>query len=207
MAKTNVARKEETEDVTPQSTSLTPEERAIFNRVASASDEWKDELVASDMNEFSLMEDPFKLPEPARRLEEQRRFKFRWITRTPQRLDEMMNKNKVMRWYPVNSTSPTGDFAKLVNPNNGAVCREDQMLVFKRYEVFELEQKMKHSRDPKDPLEHGENFSKATRKLTDKEAKREEVKGGDIQFKGEAEVDDEQGVSISDGDDVLREEV
>lgn len=182
---------------------MTPEERAIYHRVASASDEWKEAPLVTDMEDFSLAEDPFKLPEPAAKLRDAKKYVFRWITRDPRRLDEMMNKNKVFRWYPVNSTAPNGDFAKFVDRNNGAVCREDQMLVFKRYDMFELEQNYKRgladtSLQSKDPMNKSGDFSAARRKATDGKSLREEVKGSDIQFKGEAEVDAEMGIATPD---------
>lgn len=187
---------------------MTPDERAIFNRVASASDEWRDAPVISDIEDYSMADDPFKLPPPAAKLRDAKLFVFRWITRDPKRLDEVMNKNKVFRWYPVNSTAPTGDFAPYIDRNNGAVCREDQMLVFKRYDVFQMELEHKRgvaeaSLQAKDPMKKDGAFSAANRKATDGRSLREEVKGSDIQFKGEADVDAENGVytpNVGDAD-------
>jgi len=200
---------DEVEDVEVNSTTMSSEERAIFNRVMSASDEWKESIQGFDMNDFSLAEDPFKLPKPAQRLRDAGEYAFRWITRDPKRLDEIMNKNRIARWYPVNSTAPTSDFRKFIDRNNGAVCREDQMLVFKRYDVFQMEQKMKHSladafTKSHDPLSKtGDEFSATKRRVIDGKASREEVKGDDIHFRGEAEVDKEAGVytpNVSDND-------
>ena len=198
-----------TQDTIEQS-NMSSEERSIFNRVASAGDEWKEEIQSHDMHDFSLADDPFKLPLPALKLRDKKLYVFRWITRDPKRLDEMMNKNKIMRWYPVNSTSPNGDFQKFVDRNNGAVCREDQMLVFKRYDAFQLEQGFyeglaEASLKSNDLLDKGkkEDFSAGKRKASDSKSLREEVKGSDIQFEGEAEKDAEQGVftpDVSDSD-------
>ena len=198
-----------TQDTIEQS-NMSSEERSIFNRVASAGDEWKEEIQSHDMHDFSLADDPFKLPLPALKLRDKKLYVFRWITRDPKRLDEMMNKNKIMRWYPVNSTAPNGDFQKFVDRNNGAVCREDQMLVFKRYDAFQLEQGFyeglaEASLKSNDLLDKGkkEDFSAGKRKASDSKSLREEVKGSDIQFEGEAEKDAEQGVftpDVSDSD-------
>jgi hypothetical protein len=189
---------------------ISPEERAIYNRVASAGDEWRESIQSTDMHDFSLAEDPFKLPLPAQKLRDKKLYVFRWITRDPKRLDEMMNKNKIMRWYPVNSTAPNGDFVKLVDRNCGAVCREDQMLVFKRYDAFLLEQEFYNglassSLNAGDLLNKSkkEEFSAANRKSEDSKSLRQEVKGSDIQFSGEAEVDAAAGIftpNVSDTD-------
>ena len=198
------------EDNVIEQSNMSSEERSIFNRVASASDEWKEAIIATDMHDFSLADDPFKLPLPAQKLRDKKLYVFRWITRDPKRLDEMMNKNKIMRWYPVNSTSPNGDFRKLVDRNNGAVCREDQMLVFKRYDAFQLEQGFYEgladaSLKSNDLLNKGkkEDFSAGKRSASDSKSLREEVKGSDIQFEGEAEKDAQQGIftpDVSDSD-------
>jgi hypothetical protein len=195
---------------TIEQNNMSSEERSIFNRIASASDEWKEEIQSHDMHDFSLADDPFKLPLPAQKLRDQKLYVFRWITRDPRRLDEMMNKNKIMRWYPVNSTSPNEDFQKLVDRNNGAVCREDQMLVFKRYDAFQLEQGFYEgladtSLKSNDLLEKGkkENFSAGKRSATDSKSLREEVKGSDIQYEGEVEKDARLGIftpDVSDSD-------
>jgi hypothetical protein len=205
-----IEKNESTTQETIEQSNMSSEERSIFNRVASAGDEWKEEIQSHDMHDFSLADDPFKLPLPALKLRDKKLYVFRWITRDPKRLDEMMNKNKIMRWYPVNSTSPNGDFQKFVDRNNGAVCREDQMLVFKRYDAFQLEQGFyeglaEASLKSNDLLDKGkkEDFSAGKRKASDSKSLREEVKGSDIQFEGEAEKDAEQGVftpDVSDSD-------
>lgn len=178
---------------------MSTDERSIYNRVIASSDEWKDAVSTEEIADFSLANDPFKFPPPCFPLMERHEFMFRWITRDPKRLDEVMNKSKIMRWYPVNSTSPTSDFVSFIDRNNGAVCREDQMLVFKRYDVFQIEQKAKRgvadtSRQTNDPRNKGGDFSASVRKSTSSRSAREEVKGDDIPFTGEAEIDGEMGI-------------
>ena len=46
---------------------MTPEQRAIAERIAGETDDWK-MLTERDMEDFSLMENPFKLPPPAQKM-------------------------------------------------------------------------------------------------------------------------------------------
>lgn len=127
-----------------RSNTLTPEEQAIFNRVAVGDDDWQ--TITEDSSiDYSLSNDLFELPAPAKKLQEGKQFRFRWITRTPQRLDEVKNKPVPLKWWPVNSTQPTADFKHFIDPNNGCVSREDQMLVFKPWWMFAKERAYKDS--------------------------------------------------------------
>ena len=192
--------------------SLTPEEMAIYARVAAESSDWQT-ITEESVKDFSLSKDPFELPEPAKKLREKKEFAFRWITRSSARLDEMKNKAVPFRWWPVNLNQPVGKvFKPFIDPNNGCVSREDQMLVFKPYWMFEKEiaykQKLAARHDESSRLEskNGET-RKAGRdsdvdivagKRSGLESKplRQEVKGSDIQFRGEEEVDIASGRSF-----------
>jgi hypothetical protein len=174
---------------------MTQEERAIFNRVASESREWAtiDPYATED---YSLAEDPFKLPEQALKLQKDKQFQFRWITRTPERLDQVKGKPVPFRWWPVNNVQPVGGlFRNVVDGSTGAVHLMDQMLVFKPWWMWEQEKKLKDRQaDMRGDLTERDNeeigslrLAASKRKASDPRS-RVEVSGSDIQFKGEADV-------------------
>lgn len=201
------AKKESKPVVLAQPENLTPDERAIYGRVMQESDEWRT-ISEEESFDFSLARDPFLPPEPAQKLEKEKRFKFRWVTATPARLEEIKNKRRPLKWWIVNSTQPVaGAFDKYLDPNTGAVRREDQMLVFKSWEEFQQERRYKDSlasgADRSRNLEarHGErikdgiDIAAGKRKGTEDKSLRQEIKGSDIQFRGEEEMDIAMGRS------------
>jgi len=172
---------------------LTPEEKAIFQRVASEDTSWLT-LDSQDVDDYSLSTDPFSLPEPAGKLRGE--FAFRWITRSAARLDEVKNKPEIFRWWVVNRNQPrAGMFDKFIDPNNGCVSREDQMLVFKPRWLFEKEQAVKrgladnvtqsHALDTKRNEKGGAELVGSNTVPNSRLA----VNSGDIQYSGEAEAD------------------
>jgi hypothetical protein len=174
---------------------LTPEEQAIFSRVSSESREWATIDPRATLD-YSLAEDPFKLPEPALKLQKNKEFQFRWIKRSPERLDEVRNAPEIKRWWPVNSTQPVGKaFDKFIDSSTGAVHLLDQVLVFKPYWLWEKEcdfkNRLANSRTDvtaKDNQEKNDlRFSASKRKLGESRT-RAEVSGEDVQFRGEADV-------------------
>ncbi len=196
---------------------LTPEERSVYSRVAAESDEWKT-ITEADVEDFSLSEDPFKLPPPAQKLRDRKKFAFRWITRSAARLDQVKSKNVPFRWWPVNSTQPApGVLDAFIDSNNGCISREDQMLVFKPWWMFEKELEYERqlaegdSRDltNKDKMPVGDlEYRAGKRRGTDNKPLREEVKGSDVQFEGEAEVDRAAGIytpEVSESDLAVNE--
>lgn len=196
--------KEEPKRVVSQN--LTPEELAIYGRVAAESDDWKT-ITEEGTNDFSLSRDVFELPEPAKKLRDKKEFAFRWITRKPERLDEMKNKSDPFKWWPVNSTQPVGKiFSSFLDPNMGCVSREDQMLVFKPWWMFLKERAYKDrladaaynssALEGKDRQRIGDVELKAGKRSGNEDKQlRQEIKGSDIQFRGEEEVDAAAGRS------------
>lgn len=192
---------------------LTPEEKAIFGRVMAESGDWRT-ISEEESVDYSLSRDPFLPPEPALKLEQSKQFKFRWITRTPARLDEIKNKRVPFRWWPVNSLQPVGGaFKQYIDPNHGCVSREDQMLVFKPWWMFEKEREYKQGlADGADRAKSIENKDRETRKAgrdtdadviagkrkgTEDKQLRQEIKGSDVQYRGEEEADVALGRSTS----------
>jgi hypothetical protein len=198
---------------------MTPDERAIYSRVASESDDWKT-ITESDMEDYSLAEDPFKLPLPAQKLREEKKFAFRWITRNTVRLDQVKSRSVPFRWWPVNGVQPVANaFNAFVDGSTGAVQREDQMLVFKPWWMFEKE--LDYKRQLADgnsaditakngaPTKTGDLEFRAGKRVVEKGSPlREEVKGSDVQYEGEAEVDRAAGIytpEVGESDLVVNE--
>ncbi len=194
------------------SKNLTPEEQAIYGRVMAESDEWKT-ITEEETNDYSLSRDPFELPPPAAKLRQNKEFAFRWITRKSERLDEVKSKQVPFRWWPVNSLQPVGGlFKPFIDPNHGCVSREDQMLVFKPWWMFEKELEYKrdlasaYDRSKSLESKDGEtrkagrdsdiDIAAGKRKGTETHQLRQEIKGSDIQFRGEEEVDVSAGRSL-----------
>ncbi len=108
---------------------LTAEEQAIAARVAGdESKEWAT-LTEGDLLDYSFGKDIFALPAPAKKQQDEKKFVFRWIARTPRRLDEIRSKDAPFKWWVCNSTN-TPFLKDLFDPVLGCVCREDQMLMY-----------------------------------------------------------------------------
>lgn len=123
--------KKETRD--PQA--LTPEEMAIFQRVKNEAKDWET-ITEESVDDYSLMQDPFRLPNEIKDFEKKKAFKFRWIERTSSRLDEIRSAEVPNRWWIVNTeTFPT--LKSLFDPILGCISRLDQMLVFKPWWMHE----------------------------------------------------------------------
>jgi hypothetical protein len=185
----------------PNLSPLTPDEQALANRVAGSSEEWQT-INERDVNDFSLSEDPFKLPLPAQKLEAAKKFKFRWFTRTPQRVDEVKSFQKVRRWWVVNGTQPVpGAFDAYIDGSTGGVHHLDQLLFFKPWWLWEaedaLDRKLADAQSnltEKDGEEKNSlRYAASKRSGKEKSAGRQEVTGSDILFKGEADYDAEVG--------------
>jgi hypothetical protein len=141
-------------------TNLTPEELAIAKRVGNEDDGWQT-IGESDMNDFSMSEDPFRLPPPAQKAENEKKYAFRWIRRDPARLDEVKRKPVPMRWWIANRTT-TPFLASYVDPILGCITNHDQMLVFKPWWMHEKEKEAK--RELADALDQRRVDNKAKEK-------------------------------------------
>lgn len=184
-------------------TNLTPEELAIAKRVGNEDDGWQT-ITEGDINDFSLSEDPWKLPPPAQKAENEKRFAFRWIRRDPARLDEVKNKPAPLRWWIANRTT-TAFLAKYVDPVLGCIARHDQMLVFKPWWMYEreraakweaadsLEQRGVNEKAKQQGFEGGSRFSESSGKLT------AEIRGtGEVVNAEEMQTDTRQVVLTDD---------
>lgn len=197
------------EDIEKPTQTLTAEETAIFNRVAADQDDWR-MIDPRDVLDYSLAEDPFKLPPPALKEREAKTFAFRWITRDPKRLDQIRSKAVPFKWWICNRTN-TPFLEEYIDKTLGCVCREDQMLVFKPFWMYEKEQAFKRGlADAQDAsgdlankdgiVQDGIEMKAGRRALEGGRAMRQEVKGEDIIF-GESDDNAADGSFELAGDD------
>lgn len=176
----------------PQNTAaMTPEEQAIFNRVATENTDFED-IRADHTYSFSWADDPFRLPPPAQKMRDEKRYAFRWITRNPARVDQIRSKPDPFRWWICNRTT-TPFLADHVDGIVGGVIREDQILVFKPWHLYEAEKNYKReladARDASHDLRRrdgetrsGVQMRAGERSLENPDEMRMEVKGSDIVY-------------------------
>lgn len=191
---------------------MTPEEMAIAARVAAQSgNDWEHPVGEDSAIDYGRIgKDPFALPKPAQELKDRRKYAFRWITRKPERIDEIHNKPYPFKWRICNRT--TTPFLKdFVDPVLGCVCREDQVLVYKPWAWFEAEQEYKrgladvttqtgdlttkHGQDAGDSME----WVSGKRSLESKKSNRVEVRGDDVPMLHETEGGFENGAPAEAG--------
>ncbi len=138
---------------------LTQEEAAIFERIkAEVQDREWERVTEDDAHDFTLAQDPMKLPGFAEKLLNQREHAFRWIERKKERVDEIRSMPIPQKWWIVNaSTMP--DCVNDLDPVLGCVCKYDQLLVFKPYWMYVKEKQMEE-RESEEKSTAGEIASK-----------------------------------------------
>jgi hypothetical protein len=189
-------------------TDLTPEEKAIYKRVKGETDDWKT-ITEDSVDDYSLMEDPFKLPDKVKVYQNKRQFAFRWIERTSARLDEVRSATVPNRWWIVNKeTFPQLD--GLFDPILGCITRMDQMLVFKPYWMHEKRKKivqdLTDAQDRSGTLEgldgtvrDGIIISGGKRDADNPETLRQEIKAGDkIEYEEPLNTRSEDSAELAD---------
>ena len=116
----------------PSSNTLTPEQQAIAARVANegTDDGWL-HITEDQMNDFSLSVNPWDLPREVKKLQDEKRYAFRYCERTPARID-MLTRSQAppLKWGIVNAVQ-LPELAHLVDPITGGVCVGNQILLFK----------------------------------------------------------------------------
>jgi len=129
------------EDGTEHTTELTPEERALAARIASGDREWET-ITEESMGDFSLAEDPYKLPPEAAKQQAEKKFAFRWVEATPSRVDMIQSLDPPARWWICNATN-TPFLEKHIDPAHGGIQKLDQLLMFKPWWMHERYQDAK----------------------------------------------------------------
>lgn len=120
----------------PAASAVTPEEQAIINRALKET-VWPDESERETID-YSLMQDKFRFPEPCYKQMEQKKLAFRWITRTPERIDEMRTNPIPFRWAIANRVN-TPFLAEFIDKTLGCVVRLDQILMYRPWWMHEEE--------------------------------------------------------------------
>lgn len=114
---------------------LTSEERALVDQITRSKPDWS-QITEDDLLDFSLAEDPFKLPAEAKQRQDRKEMAYRWCERTPKRVAELTNANPPLKWWVANSTTAPY-LQKHVDPTIGGVCRLDQILLLKPWNMHQ----------------------------------------------------------------------
>jgi hypothetical protein len=117
---------------------LTPDERALVDQITRSKADWS-AITEESMLDFSLSEDPLKLPPEAKARQDRKEFAYRWCERTPKRVAELTNAAAPLKWWVANSTTAPY-LQKYVDPTVGGILRLDQLLLLK---PWNLHQKVK----------------------------------------------------------------
>jgi hypothetical protein len=121
--------------------SLTSEEKALAKRISNETNEWEG-LTEDDLEDYSLAEDPYKLPESAAQAQHEKKFAFRWAVASSDRIDQLRAMEIPARWYICNGTQ-TPFLKKYIDPIHGGIKRHDQLLLFKPWWMHEAHQNAK----------------------------------------------------------------
>lgn len=175
---------------------LTPEEQAIAARIAADQDREWETITEDSALDYSLGRWTFELPPEAKKAQDEKRFAFRWITRTKERIDEIRTKQPPARWWICNRSN-TPFLAHLCDPVLGAVVREDQILVFQpwwmRDKMRAIVQGIADGKSADLTAKDGEargaaRFAASARPMGGGQETRQEIKGGDqIVYDGDLE--------------------
>lgn len=100
--------------------------------------EWET-IKESDVEDFSLMGDPYPLPKPAR---DRKDLVFRWVENSPERIKQLRRKDPPLTWWVCNSTNTP--FLEDFFDEDGAVHCNDQILVVKPRWMRDIETRAKN---------------------------------------------------------------
>lgn len=109
----------------------TGNEQFLTEIINKNDDSWKT-ITEDDIVDYSLSEDPYKLPKAAQEKLDDGEFVFRWIERKPERIEEISNMEIPFRWWICNSTN-TPFLEDLIDSCDGGIHCKDQILMFKPY--------------------------------------------------------------------------
>lgn len=174
-----MARPKKEDGVEPVEKELTPEERALASRIANSGG-WET-IKEEDMVDYSLAEDPYKLPKEAAEKQRLREFAFRWAEAKPGRIDELQSLDPPARWWVCNSTNAPF-LADYVDPAHGGVQRHDQILMIKPWRMHELHQAAKMKLAPTKDTPLDKLNGKDDDGIEWKSGQDYRIKGGDQEF-------------------------
>ena len=135
---------------------LTTEETALARRIANEDGDWQT-ITESDIEDYSLCEDPYMLPLEAAKAQEEHRYAFKWAEMTDARISELRSLSVPKRWWVCNRENMKF-LEKYVDPNHGAIQKQDQILMFKPWWMHEkyqtLKTQMSEAQDMSGNIEH-----------------------------------------------------
>ena len=180
---------------------LTSDESALFQRIQGERDDWRT-IGEDSVLDYLMSEDPMKLPDAALEMEREKQFKFRWIERSPRRLDVERSKQPPYKWWICN-LSNTPFLSNEIDPVLGCVCKLDQMLLFKPWWMHEKEMKFEQMKT--DAHTAGDILSMNGEKREwgdfqsfkgdEEKQSRVKVGGDDVIFADEAAIDKATGIN------------
>lgn len=213
-----VEEKKETAPVFEGVRPITPEEQAIAARVMASNPEWQP-LGEDSLVDFNFGRDMFELPPPAKKKQDNREFAFRWVKRTPERIDQLRNRPDPFRWEICNRTN-TPYLNRYVDPVTGGVVREDLILMYKPWYLRDKEWAYKRgladaqdasgmllNRDGRMEGETGIEWKAGKRSILSGELGHE-VRGGDVVMADEEILDERAGIrhqNVTDSDLIVEE--
>jgi len=109
---------------------LTSDQKALADRIASGKDREWETITEESMVDFSLDQEPYPLPPEAKKLQDEKRYAFRYILAKVERIDEVKSSEVPFRWWVVNRNS-IPELAKYCDSMLGGYQLKDQILMFK----------------------------------------------------------------------------
>lgn len=137
--------KEEVPQSQPVNRTLTAEEAALKSILEEKDDSWLG-LTDKDIEDFSLAEDPFKLPKEAKKLQDEKKYAFRWCENKIKRVMELRNLEVPFRWSIANGLN-TPELARYVDGVTGGIHNRDQILLYKPFDMHMKAQSLKNALD------------------------------------------------------------
>lgn len=152
---------------------LTPEEQAIASRV-DAQDPFE-HIREADLLDFSLSANPMDLHPIAKKLQDDKKFAFRWCTEDPKRVDQLTRAMQSPLKWAIVTRNTLPEMAGEVDDLLGCVRVLDQLLLFKPWSHHSIvkreKERMAGASDNKgniesrhgETTEQGEMFAKKSR--------------------------------------------
>jgi hypothetical protein len=181
--------KQTTETEAAKSPNLTPEERAIAQRVANQDTEWH-VIREDDLEDYSLSEDPYKLPVIAQKLQNEKLYAFRWCERTPERIDQITRTAPTYKRWTLVTRTTLPQLESEVDSILGCVCRGDQALLYRPWFYQENERRMK------------DELAEANYKAGSLEGKKQQIEDRD----DDVQVTVGDRAAIKSGDEIMYDE-
>ena len=135
----------QTKDNQEPTGAMTPDQQAIYQRVRSESAEWEP-ISEESMHDYSLAIHPLDLKDnfpEAWKEQVEKRYAFRWCTRSDERIDELTRGgHPITRWKLCTRTT-TPELEHYIDSSWGCITRLDQVLLFRPWDRHMIERNAK----------------------------------------------------------------